>query len=410
MLPSPVTKVEISRSRLIGNFEYLRSLLSAGEPQKPPREPGSTPDLLAVVKANAYGHGLSPCAPWLVQAGVKWLGITSVEEGAAARRLCPKVRILVMRGLLHGESDASIDAQLTPTVWEPEQLGWLADAARRRNLALGSVPIHLEIDSGMSRQGVGLAGLTNLLDTLQSLPVLRLAGVYTHFASADMLDAEQNRLQPTVFRQAVERILAAGLRPQWIHAGNSSTLLARQYPDASGLPQDEGASYMIRPGIALYGYAPAFSGVGSEAAEQARARLQPVLTWKTAIASTRTVKPGAAVGYNATFVAPATMRLALLPVGYADGLNRKLSGSNSSPGGHMLVHGVPAPIVGRVSMDLTVVDVSHIPNATVGDDVVILGEQNGQRVTADDHAHWVGTIPYEVLCAIGARVPRIPCE
>ncbi|MGO8719302.1 MAG: alanine racemase [Acidobacteriaceae bacterium] len=413
MFPSPVTRVEISRSRLSGNFEYLRSLL-------PNNGGGNAHDLLAVVKANAYGHGLSPCAPWLVQAGAKWLGITSVEEGVALRRLCPKVGILVMRGLQYGESDALIDAQLTPTVWEPEQLVWLADAAQKRELALGSVPVHLEIDSGMSRQGVGLAKLAELLGTLQNLPALRLAGVYTHFASADMLDAEQNRLQRTAFRQALEQIFAAGFHPQWIHAGNSSTLLARQYQDKSGLPHAEGAKFLIRPGIALYGYAPVFSGAGSKAAEEARARLQPVLTWKTAIASTRTVKPGAAVGYNAIFVAPVEMRLALLPVGYADGLNRKLSGSNSSPGGHVLIHGVPVPIVGRVSMDLTVVDISRVPNATTGDEVVILGEQsggeqsggeqNGQRVTADDHARWAGTIPYEILCAIGARVPRIACE
>ncbi|HUV95856.1 MAG TPA: alanine racemase, partial [Acidobacteriaceae bacterium] len=152
--PSPVTRVEISRSRLIANFKYLRSLLSASGPQKPAQGLAAACDLLAVVKANAYGHGLSPCAPWLVQAGAKWLGITSVEEGVALRRLCPKVRILVMRGLMQGEADGLIDAQLIPTVWEPPQLVWLADAARKRDLALGSVPVHLEIDSGMSRQGV----------------------------------------------------------------------------------------------------------------------------------------------------------------------------------------------------------------------------------------------------------------
>ena len=150
-----------------------------------------------------------------------------------------------------------------------------------------------------------------------------------------------------------------------------------------------------------------------------------MLAWKTAIVSTRSVTRGTAVGYNATFVAPTAMRLALLPVGYADGLNRKLSGTNSSPGGHVLIHGVPAPIVGSVSMDLTVVDITHIPEAVAGDEVVILGEQNrgeqnggeqnegqqhGQRVTADDHARWAGTIPYEILCAIAARVPRITCE
>lgn len=407
--PSPVTRVEISRSRLIANFKYLRSLLPASVAHNR-TEPAAATEILAVIKANAYGHGLSPCAPWLVQAGATWLGITSVEEGVTLRRLSPNARILVMRGLMHGEADALIDAQLIPTVWEQQQLLWLADAAQQHKLALGTVPIHLEIDSGMSRQGVGLAELAKLLDALQQLPALRLAGAYTHFASADMLDAEQNRLQRATFRKAIDQIFAAGFHPQWIHAGNSSTLLAEQHGFHDILPEKHSAKTILRAGIALYGYAPQFSGSESAAGEQARARLQPVLAWKTTITSTRSVPAGTAVGYNATFVAPTAMRLALLPVGYADGLNRKLSSTNSSPGGHVLIQGVPAPIVGRLSMDLTVVDITQIPDAAAGDEVVILGEQNSQRITADDHARWAGTIPYEILCAIAARVPRLTCE
>ncbi len=236
MLTSPVTRAEISRSRLIANFKYLRSLLPASDAPERAPELAASIDLLAVVKANAYGHGLSPCAPWLVQAGANWLGITSIEEGVALRRLCPKARVLVMRGLMQGEADALIEAQLIPTVCEPQQLVWLADAAQKHNLALGSVPIHLEIDSGMSRQGVGLADLMNLLDTLQHLPALRLSGVYTHFASADMLDAEQNQMQRAAFRKAVDQVFAAGVHPQWIHAGNSSTLLAQQHDFDDVLP------------------------------------------------------------------------------------------------------------------------------------------------------------------------------
>jgi alanine racemase len=415
MLTSPVTRAEISRSRLIANFKYLRSLLPTSEPPNRAPELAASIDLLAVVKANAYGHGLSPCAPWLVQAGATWLGITSVEEGVALRRLCPQVHILVMRGLMPGEADTLIEAQLLPTVWEPQQLAWLADAAHKHKLALGSVPIHLEIDSGMSRQGVSLADVKKLLDTLQHLPALRLSGVYTHFASADMLDAEQNQLQRAAFQKAVDQIIAAGFHPQWIHAGNSSSLLAKQHDFDDIIPTKSGANTLIRPGLALYGYAPQFTGSESAIAEEARAQLQPVLAWKTAIASVRSVPPGTAVGYNATFVAPAAMRLALLPVGYADGLNRKLSSTNSCPGGHVLIHGVPSPIIGRVSMDLTVVDVTHIPNAAPGDEVVIIGEQregeqHAQRITADDHAGWARTSPYEILCAIAARVPRVTCD
>lgn len=410
MLTSPITRAEISRSRLIANFTYLRSLLTGSKAAQSSTEAAAASELLAVVKANAYGHGLSPCAPWLVQAGAKWLGITSVEEGIVLRRLCPKAHIMVMRGLMHGEAEALIDAQLIPTVWEPQQLAWLADIARKRDLALGSVPFHLEIDSGMSRQGVTPASLATLLDTLRHLRWLRLSGVYTHFASADMLDAEQNQFQRAAFQSAVDQIFTAGFHPQWIHAGNSSSLLAAHHDLHNVIPTKPGAKTLVRPGIALYGYAPEFSGSESAAAEKARAHLQPVLTWKTAIASTRSVAPGTAIGYNATFVAQADMRLALLPVGYADGLNRKLSSTNSAPGGQVLIRGTRAPIVGRVSMDLTVVDITQIPHAAADDEVVILGEQGVQRITADDHARWAGTIPYEILCAIAARVPRITSE
>jgi len=411
MLPYPITRAEISRSRLTGNFQYLRSLFSdTTQETRGEKHSCEHYELLVVVKANAYGNGISLCAPWLLEAGAQWLGVTSAEEGVAARQLCTDAHILVMRGLLAGEAEAVMDARLVPTVWDRTHLNLLANAARQRTLASGSVPLHVEIDTGMSRQGVGLAALPKFLDALRKIPALHVSGVSTHFASAEMLDAEQNRQQRSAFQRALEQIFAAGFRPQWIHAGSSSTILAQQYEALCGLAKTWGARFLLRPGIALYGYAPAFSGANIETAEQARSGLQPVLSWKTAIASTQTVEAGIAIGYDATFVAPASMRLALLPVGYADGLNRKLSGSNASPGGHVLIHGVAAPIVGRVSMDLTVVDVSHIPNAATGDEIVILGEQNGQRVTADDHARWAGTIPYEILCAINTRVPRIACK
>ena len=237
MLTSPVTRAEISRSRLIANFKYLRSLLPVNDAQKPTPDHAATTDLLAVVKANAYGHGLSPCAPWLVQAGAKWLGITSVEEGVALRRLCPKVRILVMRGLMHGEADALIETQLIPTVWEPHHLVWLADAAHKHKLALGTVPIHLEIDSGMSRQGVAPADLDPLLNTLQNLPALRLSGVYTHFASADMLDAEQNqtpaRLLSKSSRPDLRRRLSSAMdsRRKFLHSSRRAAPSPQRHPN-----------------------------------------------------------------------------------------------------------------------------------------------------------------------------------
>lgn len=396
------TRAEISRSRLVENFARLRSLAQ--------RTSGDRCDLLAVVKADAYGHSIALCAPWLAEAGAAWLGVTSVAEGVAARQLCNQARILVMSGLQPGEAAALLDARLVPTVWDLQHLNILADVASQRSLAPGSLPVHLEIDTGMSRQGVSFAAkeLAAVLDGVRAIPALRLEGVFTHFASPEVLEAEQNPQQMMRFQQAVKQIAAAGFHPQWIHAGNSSTLLGRQQVEPLvALAKNLDANLLLRPGIALYGYALPF--VGDHHAEMP-VELEPVLAWKTAITSMRTVEAGTKIGYNGTFVAPAKMQLALLPVGYADGLNRRLSSCQMKDGGHVLVRGMVAPIVGRISMDLTIVDVSNVPGAAVGDEVVILGEQNGQRITADDHACWAETISYEILCAIGARVPRVGCE
>jgi alanine racemase len=391
-----MTRAEISRSHLIGNFSRLRSLAQQSADAK-------SCDLLAVVKANAYGNGIALCAPWLAEAGAQWLGVTNVEEGVLARQLCPDARILVMSGLHASEAALLLDAHLVPTVWTPDHLQTLSQIASHRSLAPGSLSVHLEVDTGMSRQGINFAAaeLTPILDQLHTIPPLRLDGVFTHFASPEVLDAEQNRQQIDRFQQVIEQIAAAGFRPQWIHAGNSSTLLAqRQIQPLLSLAKAIDATLLLRPGIALYGHALPFSGNPTTTMPF---ELEPVLAWKTAVASIRTVPAGTRVGYNGTFIAPAETRLALLPVGYADGINRKLSNR-----GHVLIRGIAAPIVGRVSMDLTIVDITHIPAVTVGDQVVILGEQSGQRITADDHARWAETISYEVLCNINAaRVPRI---
>jgi alanine racemase len=318
------SKAEISRSRLLGNFDRLRTLAQSAGAR----------GIIAVVKANAYGHGVDRCAPWLAEAGAGWLGVTSVAEGVAVRRLCPLSSILIMTALQAEEADDVIASRLTPTVWEPRHLEWLATAAGRRAAAPGSVNVHLEIDSGMSRQGAPATerNIAAFLHALRGFPALQLEGVFTHFAAAEELDAPQTTAQLACFRRAVQQIVEAGFRPQFIHAGNSATLLAqRDLPALVQLAHSAGAEFLIRPGIALYGYSLPFSG--SDAPPTA-AGLQPVLAWKTRIASLRTLDAGALVGYNGTFAAPRRMTVALLPVGYADGLSRKLSNR-----GHVLIRG-----------------------------------------------------------------------
>lgn len=402
-MPTRPLWAEISRNRLLTNFATLRSLA------------GSSAEVLAVVKANAYGHQATFCAPWLVEAGATWLGVTCVEEALAVRPVCPQARILVMCGLWPGEEEAILKEKLVPAVWELHHIDLLARAAAKRHAPAGSVPVHLEIDTGMSRQGVAATpeALVAILDRVRATPALRLEGVFTHFASADEPDSEQNQRQMAMLTQALAVLTEAGARPAWVHAANSAALLGQrvQSPLAK-LAQARQARLLARPGLSLYGYALPFvrHGTPSTPAPGPETGLQPVLHWKARITSLRHVEAGAQVGYNATFTAPRPMLLALLPVGYADGLDRKLSNC-----GHVLVRGVRAPIVGRVSMDLTTVDVGAVPGVSVGDEVALIGEQAAPdgsivRVTADDHARWAGTIPYEVLCAISARVPRLAVE
>lgn len=399
---------EVSRQRLLQNFRRLR-LMSQ------PRA-----DLLAVVKANGYGHGISICAPLLAGAGARWLGVTSTEEGARVRNLCPEQEILLMSGVGWGDREAAehvIDQKLTPVVWEHHHLELLESAAAKRNLPPGTFPVHLEIDTGMSRQGVrvesgpgGLDALRSLLSCFRVDSPLRLAGVMTHFSAPEMLSSTVGNPQLPLFLSALKEITGTGYRPAWVHAGNSSTLLAGVDREKMiAMAKHAGARAMIRPGLALYGYVDRVTRDGEPVAEPASFAeslgLQPVLSWKTRICSLRTIAPGASAGYDNTFVARRPTRLALLPAGYADGIHRRLSNC-----GEVLIRGCRATIAGRVSMDQTIVDVTDIAGASIGDEAVLLGQQGEQSIDAWDLAEKVGTIPWEILCAIHPRVPRVAVD
>ncbi|AFL86601.1 alanine racemase [Terriglobus roseus DSM 18391] len=408
---------EISASRLRDNFHALQAAA------------GTQVQVLAVVKADAYGHSATECAPILAAAGAQWLGVTSAEEGLAVRAslaILPQgmtaPRILVMCGLWPGEEAGILDRGLTPVVWEPYHLDLLEAEARRRNLPPQSVAVHAEIDTGMARQGVAPGPLLDrLLQRFAPDSPLKLEGVMTHLASTEIGDDPQNQVQMIAFATALQQVAAAGLRPDYVHAGNTSSTDSGYMPqDLPALAASLGAQAMTRAGLALYGYALPLESVEPQnrvshvhahtedfLSPRLSPKLKPVMTWKTRIVSLREVQCGDTIGYNATFVAPVTMRLALLPVGYADGFRRSLSASNTQPGGSVLLHGRRAPIVGRVSMDLTIVDVTAVPQVNIGDEAILLGESNGNRIGADDHARTAGTSAYEILCGISDRVPRI---
>ncbi len=382
--------LEISEERLRQNYDTLMRLCAAE---------GRSASVLAVVKARAYGHGAGLCAQVLASAGASWLGVSDAREGALVRRSLNvahqsrTVRILVMCGPLPEDAATIVANQLTPVVWSADHLDWLS----RGSTAVAPLPIHLEIDTGMSRQGVQPGTSLNLfLDCLSKKPQLRLEGILTHFASAEISGSPSTALQRQRFETALTQADNRRLRPEWIHVGNSSTIdEANSLPWLQQIASLYGARSLVRSGLALYGYCLPLENASSAL----RGLLHPVLSWKSRIVDLHDISPGAAVGYNGTFIAPGAMRLALLPVGYADGLRRELSASNAQPGGWCILHGQRAPIIGRISMNLTTIDVTSIPRATLGDEVTLLGD----GITAEDHARIAHTIPYEILCGLRAE-------
>ena len=386
-------RVEVRTQSLEDNYRFLASLAAPHA------------ELLAIVKADAYGHSLELCAPAAVRAGARWLGVTSVEEGLAARVLCPDARVLVIGGVFPGQGAVSVRNALTAVVWEPWHLDELEGAGGAAGVGAGTVPVHLEIDTGMSRQGVGLENLDAVLARFGADSPLRLEGVMTHLFAADEADGTVTEEQFARLDVVLERVKAAGLKPEWLNVGNSAALLGGRTGEIVNLASRFGMKAMLRPGLALYGLAPEFNpDFDDEPAgiAAARVRLKPVLSWKTAVVGVRTIPAGAVVGYNGTFVATEPMRLALAAVGYADGLDRRLGNKFS-----LLVRGEKAPLVGKISMDQAVLDVTDIPGVEAGDEVVILGTQGDETITAFDHAEAAGTIPWEVFTRIGARVRRV---
>lgn len=386
-------RVEIRTRSLEHNYHFLRNLAAPHA------------ELLAIVKADAYGHSLELCAPAVARAGAQWLGVTSVEEGLKARAVCPEARILVIGGIFPGQGRAVIENRLTAVAWEPWQLDELRSAAHAAGAAPGSVPVHTEIDTGMSRQGASPEALARIFTCFAPASPLRIEGVMTHLFAADEAGGEVTAEQLARLDATLGRIASAGLFAEWLNVGNSAALLAGQAAAIADLAARHGMRAMMRPGLALYGLVPRFYpdfDSQPEPLKRAHAALQPVMSWKSSVVGVRAVPPGAVVGYNGTFVATEPMRLALVAAGYGDGLTRALSNRFS-----LLIRGRRAPVVGRISMDQTVLDVTEIEGVEAGDEVMILGCQGSESIGAFDHADAAGTIPWEIFTRIAARVQRV---
>ena len=374
------TWAEVSLTALAANFHSVQ------------KHVGPDVTICAVGKADGYGHGAVECARALESEGAQWLGVTDAAEGHALRGAGVKARILLMTGIWKGEEDTIVAQNLTPTIWEPWHIESLERAARKRQSVL---PVHLKLDTGMNRLGAPREALPHLCEMLSASRHLHLEGVSTHFASAEVLDAEDARRQMKRFEEGLAVLQNHGLNPPLVHMGNSAAMSAR--PDTW--------KTMVRPGIALYGYSLEFTR-GGETAAVAALHLRPVLSWKTRVLTVKEVAAGQAVGYMGTFVTKTQSRIAVLPVGYADGYPRLLSNR-----ARVIVGGEYAPVVGRVSMDLTIVDVSHIGGVAVGDEVILIGQgtgkASGKTVDAVELARLCESVPYEILCGLSQRVPRV---
>lgn len=378
MHPQP-SWVEVSLRALRHNF---RTVLSYVQPDA---------SVCAVVKSDAYGHGAAACSVALQQEGAKWFAVTTCEEGIALRQRGITGRILLLGGVWRGEEEDVVHNALTPAVWDWNHLELLENAAEKLKPAR-PIAIHLKVNTGMNRLGVDLGDLPQMLEAILSAPHLELEGMFSHFAAAEIADAPQSDGQLKRFEQAMQAAAKLELRPLIRHMANSAAIIT--YPKSW--------FDMVRPGISLYGYYLPFTSVVTGRSDASLdLPVTPVLSWKTRVIQIRQVEPGQTVGYSSGYVTEFPTKIAVISVGYGDGLNRQLSSR-----GRVIIRDDYASLVGNVSMNLTTVDVTGIPGVEVGDEVILIGESAKRKITAWDHASLANTIPYEILCNISDRLPR----
>jgi alanine racemase len=364
--------VEISRSQIANNFQAIKQAVA--------------PDItiMPVVKADAYRHGAIEISRVLVANGAQWLAVSNVEEGVTLRDAGIGTRILVMADFLPVGRVAMCEHALTPVIHDLDDVKTLNELGRVKG---EPIEFHLKVDTGMCRLGTR-ASAADIAATLAVNPFVRLEGLMTHFASVADFTSEQTDEQTCCFFQVVEGLRDLGIEPRYTHLSSTGGIAYRQR---------EAWGNMVRPGHAIYGYvSPARSGPASSL------RVSPAMCWKAAVLTVKDIPAGAQVGYGGIFHAPEPMRIAVLAVGYADGVPHRLSNR-----GRVIVRGKFAPILGAVSMDLTTIDVTHCPEVLPGEPVTILGSEGGVSIDAQEIARQAGTISYSVLCGISSRVKRV---
>jgi alanine racemase len=367
------TWAEVNLDALAANFNLINNRVGAGVRVMP------------VVKADAYGHGAVACARRLIREEAEWFGVALPEEGIELRSAGVNASILCLAGFWEGQADACIQHKLVPAVYRLEMLAALDRAARDAGVVAG---VHVKIDTGMGRLGVRFDEVAEFADALNRFKNIRVDGLMTHYAAADDPSCEPlTGNQITRFLNVAELFRARGHQPAYLHSANSAGIFS--HPEALG--------NMVRPGGALYGLwrdilPPSAPGK----------TLRPVMSLRSRIMLLKWVPAGETIGYGCTFEASRKTLVATIPVGYEDGYMRGLSNR-----GRVIVRGSYAPVVGRVSMDLTIVDVTNVPGVELGDPVTLFGVDGELAIPAEDVAKVAGVLSYEVTCGIGPRVPRV---
>jgi len=381
---------EVSLGALTQNLEAIRKYVN------PPHEKRNTPrKILSIVKGNGYGHGGPEVAKALEKAGSHWFGVTCTDEGIAVRENGVRKPILVLTSFVPGEESRLVEHDLTAVIHRCEQLELLNAAAARRG-GKKRVPFHLKIDTGMNRLGVSSTDMDCFARQLGKCKHLELTGIFSHFASSgvftDTAAGKQTREQEERFYAALDRLRALGIDPGLVHLANSAAIVSRPETWAD----------MVRPGAILYGYHPGYDPAEKREEAEARLPLRPVMSLRARIISMRNVPAGAGVGYNATFVAKRPSRIGVLAAGYGDGIHRSLGNR-----GNVLLRGKLAPIVGIISMDVTMIDVTDVEGAEIGDVATIHGTDGKEVLPANRVARSIGTVTSDLLCAVSQRVPRL---
>lgn len=374
MFDSRPTFAEINLAALRDNYRTVRASVA------------SRSGILAVVKADAYGHGFLEISRELERLGVDAFGVAFLAEAIQLRKSGIDKPILLLGGVYPGQERKCVGYNVSTVVFSLDQLKALDHAAAK---LYRKALVHLKVDTGMGRLGIPYQEVPALLDALKMLPNIYLEGVASHFSSADELDESgqyYTRMQAERFSWAVQKVRAAGFAPRYVHIANSAGALLNDYPFCN----------LVRPGIALYGALPSPDFQG-------KLELKPVMRLKSKIAMLKWVEPGTAISYARRFTAGSKSLIASVPVGYADGYCRALTNK-----GQVLIRGQRAPVSGTVCMDWFMVDVTHIPDVAVGDEVTLMGcDPEGNHIRAEELAQWAGTIPYEIFCGISKRVPRV---